>query len=122
MAVALLGDLRSIHVRGRETGAQHGSGVAVRLRTNGRVIDDAYSRVRRPSGLETTRVRLLREYGCAAFAVYDDGVSQTRLRPPRLTAALAVRLVVCMVVDYKTRHGTSLGAVAAAVPPRGKGK
>src|ERR1017187_6799340 len=122
-AVALLGDLRSIHVRGRETGAQHGSGVAVRLSTNGRVIDDVRSRVRRPPGLETTRVRLLREYGYAAFAaeVQRAACRQTPLRPTRLTATLAVRLVVRVVVDYKPSHGTSLGAVAAAVHPRGTG-
>src|SRR6266404_6509340 len=61
----------------------------------GALIDAARSRMRRPSGLETTRVRL--------------------------TATLAVRLVVRVVVDYKPSHGTSVGAVAVAVHPRGKG-
>src|SRR5260221_7556737 len=71
-------------------------GDAVTLTGNGALIDDAHSRVRRPSGLETTRVRL--------------------------TATLAVRLVVRAVVDYKPSHGTSLGAVAVAVHSRGKGE
>src|SRR5580698_8671957 len=39
----------------------------------------------------------------------------------RRTATLAVRLVVRAVVDYKPRHGTSLGAVANSVHSWGKG-
>src|ERR1017187_10881296 len=59
------------------------------------VMDDAHSRVRRPPGLETTRVRL--------------------------TATLAVRLVVRVVVDYKPSHGTSLGSLADSVHSRRTG-